>query len=60
MTPEEAFAKAKEIVEKHTDSSGYNPDDGHLELDDLLCDVLRQMGYVGLVDFYEKQERRFE
>lgn len=30
---------------------------GHIEADDILCDVLTQLGYKELVDLYEKVKK---
>lgn len=66
MTPEEALAKAKQIVGKtreveHHDGSIFLSIEGdtegaHVMLDELLCEVLKQHGYGELVDFYQKLE----
>jgi hypothetical protein len=63
MTPEEALAKANLIVGAHH----YDRVNGkeiihiegdtetvHVELDDLLCEILKEHGYTKLVEFYQK------
>ena len=65
MNPEEAYLKAKEIVNNASGKTGhyaghYFPDDGHAPLDALLCTILRELGYGKLIDFYESLDRWFE
>ena len=60
MNALEALERARKIVAKNTVGGEYEPDGGHPELDDLLCDVLRSLGYGELVDFYLAQDRWFE
>jgi len=61
MTPEEALAKAKEIVEGKNKAGNWCLEvEGHQDLDDLLCEILVSLGYGDLVEFYKKQERWFE
>lgn len=58
MSPEEALAKAKEIVSQSDDPT--DPAETHPKLDDLLCEVLRSLGYNKLVDYYFAIDRWFE
>jgi hypothetical protein len=55
MTQDEALEKMREIVEGTHD----DPESTHPDLDDVLCAVLRSLGYDKLIDYYEAQERWF-
>jgi hypothetical protein len=59
MTPEEALAKAKQIVGPTREYGGRLSIDGdteavHGNLDDLLCEILKEHGYTELVEFFQK------
>jgi hypothetical protein len=60
MTPEEALAKAKQVVgpvqETEWGSLRIEGDTevAHGSLDDLLCEILKEHGYTELVEFFQK------
>jgi hypothetical protein len=54
LTPEQALEKAQKIIEAQDEVSI------HVELDDLLCEILRPLGYSKLIDLYHEQTRWFE
>lgn len=56
MTPDEVLEQAEEIIALFDD----DPSKVHPMLDDLLCAVLRSLGYERLVNLYQEQERWFE
>jgi hypothetical protein len=56
LTPEQALEKAEKIIKEGND----DPAKIHPELDDLLCELLRPLGYGKLIDLYYEQERWFE
>lgn len=47
----EAIEKMKECV------NNGDTEVAHLDADDILCDVLTQLGYKELVDLYEKVKK---
>lgn len=38
-------------------SAPFDPEANHAEADDLLCDLLKELGYVDIVEAYEKIEK---
>ena len=61
LTPEE-FAKAmKDISDKLVnppeDCPYYDEEDAHMEMDDLMCDLLRSLGYGDGVDIFENTDK---
>lgn len=61
LTPEE-FAKAmKDISNKLAnppkDLPYYDEEDAHMEMDDLMCDLLRSLGYGDGVDIFENTDK---
>lgn len=49
MTPEEFKERMKKICE----SSDYNTEDRHVFADDLMCELLRSLGYGDGVEIFE-------
>lgn len=62
ITPDEALARAIKIVTTRNPGiyGGSGAGGGHFELDELLCEVLRSLGYDKLIDYYENKDRWFE
>ena len=61
LTPEE-FAKAMEdisdkLVNPPKDRPYYDEEDVHIEMDDLMCDLLRSFGYGDGVDIFENTDK---
>lgn len=61
LTPEE-FAKAmKDISDKLANPPKYRPyydkEDAHMEMDDLMCDLLRSLGYGDGVDIFDNTDK---
>jgi hypothetical protein len=53
MTPEEAAAKMREIFS----GTDYNIGAAHLEADELLCQILRELGYGEAVQIFEDADK---
>lgn len=49
MTRDEAIAKLRELQDP-----GTNPEFGHADADDVLCDLLIALGYQDVVDEWKK------
>jgi hypothetical protein len=47
-TPEQAAEKMREVVRAH----GGDPEGTHIAADELLCDVLRRLGYGDMVNIF--------
>jgi hypothetical protein len=59
LTPEQALEKARQIIEDDKKKPNSEPKI-HYDLDELLCEILRPLGYSALVDLYHEQTRWFE
>lgn len=57
MTPEQFAEKMREI---HADPEGLGPPTTHGQSDDLMCQVLRELGYGEGVDIFEQSKRWYE
>lgn len=53
LTPDKFMDKMHEIVEKH---GGYE-EPVHIEMDDLMCEVLESLGYEDGVRVFKKQDK---
>ena len=56
MTPEEfakAMKKASDNLNDPTGNSYYDEEDAHLEMDGIMTDLLRQLGYEEGIDIFE-------
>lgn len=54
MFDPESFAKAMEnIIKINTCNGNYDKEFGHMEMDNLLCSLLCQLGYRKAVDIYK-------
>lgn len=53
ITPDEFRDRMYEIKEKN---DGY-PETMHIEMDELMCEMLKSLGYEGGVKIFEKQEK---
>lgn len=55
MTSEEALEKLREIsAGQHIRSSQYHsPESAHIDADMVLCELLKSLGYVEIVEVYE-------
>jgi 5'-deoxynucleotidase YfbR-like HD superfamily hydrolase len=51
MTPEEFAEKMKEI------EISFDPEKAHSKADDLLCAVLRELGYEDGIKIFEEMEK---
>lgn len=51
MSPDEFLEKMKKCFDNES------PEWGHINADNLMCDLLRKLGYGDGIDFFEKQER---
>ena len=47
MTPEEFAQRMHDVLFQ-------GPEEGHHEADDLMCQVLRELGYGAGIDFFER------
>lgn len=60
MTPEE-FAKAMRKISDNlnapTGNAHYNEEDAHLEMDGIMADLLRQLGYGEGIDIFENTNK---
>ena len=58
LTPEEFVKAMKDISDKLTNPSKDNPyydeEDSHAEMDGLMCDLLRSLGYGDGIDIFNK------
>jgi hypothetical protein len=43
-----------EAIKKLRDCEMRGMEEGHMEADDILCELLRQLGYLEVVEEYEK------
>ena len=50
MTPKEAALRMKDIIENN------GTEDGHIEADELMTTILRELGYGEMVDLYEAED----
>lgn len=54
MSPRDFTKAMQSIVDNNLDSDGiYDCELGHLAMDNLMCDVLRRLGYGDGVDIFE-------
>ncbi len=53
MTPEEFLDEMKGLVIYKDGRALYDPERVHVDADDLMCRVLRELGYSEGVDFFE-------
>ncbi len=51
MKPEEFKNKMLQLAEK------WYPENGHMEADDLLCEVLEELGYQEGISIFRKQDK---
>lgn len=51
MSPEEFYEKISEIAKD------YDIEDGHYAMDNLMCDVLKSLGYKKGIEIFESMER---
>ena len=51
------FMSPDEFLEKMKAIESQSPEYFHINADDLMCDLLRRLGYGEGIDFFEKQER---
>lgn len=51
MTPEEFAKRMQQIADSDS------PEDGHIEADELMCFVLRKLGYEDGVDIFDAMEK---
>jgi hypothetical protein len=66
LTPEQALEKAKQVAGELREVTNHDgtkrlqilgdTEAVHSQLDDLLCEILRPLGYGELVDFFQKLE----
>lgn len=58
MTPAE-FAEAMEDIRNYESGHGigYDKEVRHVSMDNLMCNVLRQLGYGEGIDLYEQTSR---
>ncbi len=59
MTPEEFAKKMKKISDnlKYQNDAYYNEEDAHIQMDDLMSDLLRQLGYGEGIDIFENTNK---
>ncbi len=60
MTPEEFAAKmleASKITYSHWGKEYADIEDSHAAMDDLMCNLLRSLGYGDGIDIFEKAEK---
>ena len=59
MTPEEFAKKMKKISDnlKYQNDAYYNEEDAHMQMDDLMSDLLRQLGYGEGIDIFENTNK---
>lgn len=53
MTPEQFKDKMLEIIKTNED----DPENAHPEADDLLCDLLKELGYGEGIKLYKEMEK---
>jgi len=49
--------RIKKYVEKFNWLSGYDKEEDHVKADDILCVLLRELGYDKVVDEFNKLEK---
>lgn len=59
MTPEEFAKKMKKISDnlKYQNDAYYDEEDTHMQMDDLMSDLLRQLGYGEGIDIFENTNK---
>ena len=61
LTPEEFTKAMKDISDKLANPPKGNPyydeEDAHMGMDDLMCDLLRSLGYGDGVDIFENTDK---
>ena len=59
MKPDEFLEKMKEIVKRNRDAqSGYfDAETAHIKADELMCEVLKELGYEEGIKIFEDMER---
>ena len=60
ITPEEFARRMREIERTRKDIHISEEVEQHLEADDLLCDVLRSLGYGEGVEIFEEMGKWYE
>ena len=53
MTPEEFEEKMKKTYDKHHMEEGHAGEEGHMEMDAILVETLRSLGYDKGCDIYD-------
>lgn len=53
ITPEEAVNTIRDICDRYDD----NKEVAHIEMDGLMCDILRQFGYGEMVDIFDNADK---
>lgn len=67
MTPNEFAEKMRECIDKSTRPIGFignrepylDPEDCHVDMDELMCKVLVQLGYYEGVDIFQRTEKYY-
>ena len=59
MTPEEFAKKMKKISDnlKYQNDAYYDEEDAHMQMDDLMSDLLRQLGYGEGIDIFDNTSK---
>lgn len=58
ITPEEFAKRMRKINETYPDF--HDTDERHIAMDDLMCEVLRELGYVEGIDIFNCTEKWYE
>ena len=48
-----AVLKAKKILSDNANNVGFDEEESHYQLDELLCEILQEEGYVELVEIFK-------
>lgn len=59
MTPKEFAEAMQEVRDKLKNKSLYDEEDAHFEADDIMCGLLRDLGYSDGVDIFENMPKRY-
>ena len=54
MTPDEFYKRMADI---YGDSDYYDIEEGHLRADELICDVLKSLGYEKGIELFENADK---
>lgn len=57
MTPEEFKQAMADVYHEHWRPNHYDEEDGHIAMDTIMCDLLRDLGYGEGIDIFKSAHK---